>query len=454
MAENNNGYAGLLRRLPHNIEAEMAVLGSVFVFGSRTFDKIGALAPDHFILESHRAIWTRCMALFAAGSIPDPITLRTWAEEEPLLEGKGADYLRQLADTAVPPIVVESYAATIIDDSRKRQIIELTEILSSHAYNGEKADDVVREALDAFAAFEPVARGHTEFHEMRTLGNLDIAPMDQLVDGLVPSVGLTMLVAKPKVGKSWMLLDIALACAGGGFALGELRCQKTPGLFLMLEDSPRRLKDRINRICAPAGVPAGATAVFEWARGSDGIRSIEGYLDKHPETGIVGIDVLAAFRAHREAQNGGYSEDYEDVKQLQALAQRRQIAIILVHHLRKADSDDPIDLVSGTLGIVGAADHIIVITGNKESGYKLTSRGRDIPDKAWDIEYADGRWTILGDTAPRVATNTVDRIERDQHIRDLHASGKSLREIAVIVGLGKTAIEKILKKRKNDELCV
>lgn len=438
----------MLRRLPHNVEAEMAVIGSAFVFGEQAMERIGNLAPQHFITEYHRAIWAACLDMFDRGSVPDPVTLRTWASEEPTLEGKGIEYLTKLADCAVPPASAEAYAQAIIDDARKREIIELADIISSHAYNGKRSDDVVRDALNAFLLLKPVNRDATELYEMSKLSKLTIPQMDHIVTDLVPEVGLTLLAAKPKVGKSWMLLDIALACAGGGFALGELRCKKAPGLFLMLEDSPRRLKDRINKVCAPAGVPAGATAVFEWSRGSDGIRSLECYLDNHPETKIIGIDVLAAFRPIR-SQQPGYTEDYQDVKALQELAHTRQIATILVHHLRKAESDDAIDLVSGTLGVVGAADHIIVITGNKENGHKLTSRGRDIPDKSWDIAYSDGKWTILGDSAPKVkpgSLNAVDRIEMRNAIREMLAQGKGQKEIARTLKCSPGLVNKIAKE--------
>lgn len=438
----------MLRRLPHNIEAEMSVIGSAFVFGAKALDRVGELEPEHFMLLSHQAIWARCLDMFGRGSIPDPITLRTWAAEEPLFEGAGNEYLLKLADSAVPPVLAESYAQAIIDDARKRQIIEITDVISGHAYNGKLADDVVREALKAFTAFTPIAKQAVEMPDMADLSVADFPPVTSLVEGLMPSVGLTLLASKPKVGKSWMLLDIALACAGGGFALGELRCQKTPGLFLMLEDSQRRLKDRINKVCAPAAVPSGAKAVCKWPRGENGIHQLESILDDRPEIKVVGIDVLAAFRPLRDKQPG-YTEDYEDVKAIQDLAQRRQIAIILVHHLRKAESDDPIDLVSGTLGVVGAADHIIVITGNKETGHKLTTRGRDLPDKNWDIEFSDGKWTIIGDTQQKPKggpLNAVDRIEQRNAIREMLADGKGQKEISRSLGCSVGLVNKVSKE--------
>ena len=63
------------------------------------------------------------------------------------------------------------------------------------------------------------------------------------IPGLLP-VGLTILAGRPKVGKSWLTLQIALAVASGGRVLGQPG-EKGPVLYLALEDPPRRLKERM-----------------------------------------------------------------------------------------------------------------------------------------------------------------------------------------------------------------
>jgi hypothetical protein len=71
------------------------------------------------------------------------------------------------------------------------------------------------------------------------------------------------------------------------------------------------------------------------------------------------IDVLAAFRAVATGRKDNtYAADYETVKALQIIASEMNVAILIVHHLRKGTSDDPIDKISGTLGLSGAADSL------------------------------------------------------------------------------------------------
>ncbi len=146
----------MLRRLPHNIEAEMALLGSVFVFGQKALDRIGNLDAGDFMLGVHQAIWRRCMELADRGETPNPVTLRSWAEEQPGFEGDGAAYLATIADASAALVNVGGYARTIADDARKRHIIELTDAISDKAYNGALADEVVREALREFGQLKPI----------------------------------------------------------------------------------------------------------------------------------------------------------------------------------------------------------------------------------------------------------------------------------------------------------
>ncbi len=148
-----------MRRLPHNIEAEMAVIGSVFVYGQKAIERIGDLDADAFMLAEHQAIWRRCLEMVERGETPNPVTLRSWAEEHPVLAGAGVAYISTLADSSAALVDVGGYARTIADDARKRHIIELTDEISAKAYNGAIADDVVRDALREFGLFKPIDSG-------------------------------------------------------------------------------------------------------------------------------------------------------------------------------------------------------------------------------------------------------------------------------------------------------
>lgn len=436
----------MLRRLPHNVDAEMAVLGAILV-DNRAFERVSEfLRPEHFVLIEHRSIFSACRRLLDVGMPADPITLRGTLENDATPE-VDAKYLFRLADCAVTPTVAASYGKLIADLADRRLLIAIGEETVDKAYveDGDSPAEIVGHVTKALSIVAPTT-AEAAFDDLADLAAHDFPPVRHHIAGLITD-GLTLLSAKPKVGKSWMLLDMALAVAGGGCALESLRAAKGKALLLMLEDSPRRLHERTLAITSPASVPRGVTAVTAWRRGKPGIDDLNRYLDKHPGTTFLGVDVLARFREPVE-NGGGYQADYEAVAMLQELAQQRTIALVLLHHLRKADADDPVDLISGTLGIAGAADHLITITGNKEAGHKLMLRGRDLLDVDWDLRFEGGRWSIIGDTAKRRSLDKVERIELANNVRKMHAEnpGLSEREIAASLGCSKTHVHNVLKE--------
>ena len=75
-------------------------------------------------------------------------------------------------------------------------------------------------------------------------------PVSYVVPGLIPE-GLAILAGRPKVGKSWLALDVAVACASGRICLGDCQPEEGDVLYAALEDNPRRLQRRIDKILRP-----------------------------------------------------------------------------------------------------------------------------------------------------------------------------------------------------------
>jgi DNA-binding NarL/FixJ family response regulator len=247
--------------------------------------------------------------------------------------------------------------------------------------------------------------------------------------------------------------DIALGIAPGGFALGTIECTESDVLYLALEDSRRRLKDRALALC-DGNIPKGCKVVTKWPCGAEGIAALELYLSLHPRCRVVIIDVLARFKAQSREGNGSvYDADYASLKPLQEMAARRDIAIIVLHHSRKAESDDMIDLASGTLGLTGAADHIMVLrSATDKSPANIEVTGRDLPNTCTDIEFRQGRWFVLGPSQKKSKSlSTVERIDRDAKIRKLHGDGLSQHKIAEQLGIAVGTVNQVLKKSANDE---
>ena len=264
------------------------------------------------------------------------------------------------------------------------------------------------------AAVAPVASDDRPAWQRRTAWSgpdllaTDFPPLRWAVPHLIPE-GLSLLVGAPKVGKSWAALDVALAVAAGGRALGALPVESGRVLYLALEDGPRRLADRL-RLLLGDGEPAphSFTAYTEWSRGIDAVRDVAEWLDAHPDARLVVVDVLAKVR-HRHGNGGDrYADDYADLSPWQLLATRYRVAVLLLHHDRKADAADFVDAVSGTHGVAGSADSVLRLTRDRMENYgSLSLTGRDVPEREVSLVRAGPAW--VAHDGPPPDANLGDR---------------------------------------------
>ena len=223
-----------------------------------------------------------------------------------------------------------------------------------------------------------------------------------VVPSYVPE-GCTILAGRPKLGKSWLCLDIAIAVASGGDCMGNVRCQQGGVLYLALEDNERRLKSRLNRLMfSGQAPPKGLQMATDWPRAdAGGIEAIADWIAQNSDAKLVIVDVFAMFRSVRRQIETQYDADYAAIKGLQRLAGKTGVALIVVHHTRKgtgSDSGDPFEKISGTLGLSGGADTAIVLDRD-QNGTTLYGRGRDIEEfeRAVVFDKTLCQWTVQGD---------------------------------------------------------
>lgn len=218
------------------------------------------------------------------------------------------------------------------------------------------------------------------------------------VPGLLPE-GLTILAGRPKRGKSWMGLGLALAVASGGKALGKIDVEKGDALYLALEDNPRRLQNRLAMLKDPGTkLPSRLHMVTEFLPLQlGGMQSLLTWLDKHPKTHLVVIDTLGRILPSGKGNNNQYVDDYQFIGKLQKISIDRGFALFVIHHIRKQTADYALDRVAGTTGITGAADSVWVLdTGKGEASAILHVTGRDIETKEIAMKLENGIWSILG----------------------------------------------------------
>lgn len=226
-------------------------------------------------------------------------------------------------------------------------------------------------------------------------------PVKWAVEGFLPE-GLSILAGGPKIGKSILALHLAVGVAIGGCVLGKINVQQGQVLYLALEDTQRRLQDRIN-----AGTLADddltdlsmldiVTSIPRQDVG--GTAFLRYWLETHDNARLVIIDTLQMFRKLLTGRGSMYSEDYETVSNLKKIADFYHVAILILHHLKKGMEGDWLSEISGSQGISGAADTIFSLKRDRNSCMGTLHRtGRDVEEKDFIMKLDGYGWTLQGE---------------------------------------------------------
>jgi hypothetical protein len=271
----------------------------------------------------------------------------------------------------------------------------------------------------------------------------------------VPDVlpeGVLLLAGKPKMGKSWLGLGMCIAVAAGGCALGKIPVEKGEALYLALEDNERRLQRRLKKVLAGGVCPAGLAYATEWPRINEGgLEALDAWLTKHPNARIVVIDTLKKFRPQAAGNRSLYDVDYEALEPLLPLAAKHEVAILVVHHLRKMDAGDPLDMVSGSTGLTGGVDGTLIL--KRERGKQdatLVVDGRDLEESSelalkWDANIAS--WSLMGDAEEARLSGARGEIIALLREQDRPMTPK---EIALMLGKGQNAVYQLVYQMSSD----
>ncbi len=274
-----------------------------------------------------------------------------------------------------------------------------------------------------------------------------------LVDGLLPE-GLCLLAAKPKSKKSWLALGIAVGVAYGGKAFGYYDVMHGRVLYLDLESNQRRMKTRLRSIIGDrVAWPENFDIVTDWKRGDEGIALLNGYCDAHPDTRLIVIDIWARFRAMRDPKADPYEQDYNALQALNAWAESRNVTVLVIHHTRKAKSDDPFEEISGTNGIVGAVATAMRLAQSPDTPDEqlLHMIGRDIiiDDPIalkWDSYTCQHVYVATGAEASSTAERraVLATMEDDREYQ--------LKELAALTSKSMTNLSHLLRRLLDDNL--
>lgn len=276
----------------------------------------------------------------------------------------------------------------------------------------------------------------------------DFPEVKYVVPGLIVE-GLTLFAGKPKIGKSWLLLHAAVAVAAGKKTLGDIQCPQGAVLYCALEDSQRRLKSRLKKLFGFGWTGGGFDVEFrtEMPRLADGgLAILEQWIVSAENPRMVIIDTLAMVRSPKKRDESPYDADYASVQALRTLAAKHGVAIVVVHHLRKQDADDPFDLVSGTLGLTGAPDTILVLRRDGSGRFVLNGQGRDITEVEMAMRFnkESATWSVQGDAAEVRLSD-----ERGRILRAL-TEPMGPKDIAALTGMKEVNVRRLLVNMLRD----
>lgn len=228
--------------------------------------------------------------------------------------------------------------------------------------------------------------------------------------------GVTILAGCPKKGKSWNCLYLGYSVSTGTNFLG-FKSEKCDVLYLALEDSENRLQFRLKKVLGENEMPDGFHLLTNFSTLDNGfLEDLEEELLDHPNIGLIIIDTFQKIRSPlSKSSDGGYGKDYIDVSNLKKFADSHKLSILIIHHFRKQKDEDIFNQISGSTGLIGAADTIIAVDNVKDSenNLKFYITGRDIESQEMTLKISDKetcKWEVLYSEFDNVETRTEEML--------------------------------------------
>jgi hypothetical protein len=283
------------------------------------------------------------------------------------------------------------------------------------------------EPAQAIGSSEPIAEAAIRVAGLIDIDDLDdevITPPKLFLRGKVDvPVGTYLLAGNPKAGKSWLAMGMSLVLSGRlDTVMGMQATEPAAGLYILVDDATRsRLKDRTEKLRRDGRGRRGAPwyAADQWPLpehdGLDRIDALDTFLGEHPEVRHVVIDTLVAWR-EASRDNAVVQQEYTEVRNLQEVARKHGVLLLVVHYVNKAGNDknfnwdDPFTSIAGTTALQGGADGMMVLhrvathDGAQHGAFWFRCRDLEEQEAAGELTSPSGRWEWLAGSADAVRT--------------------------------------------------
>jgi hypothetical protein len=426
---------------PHNAEAEVALLGSLLL-NPEAMPKVGTIVrPDDFYVTVNRITYRAMFRLHLDGKVPDPVlVLSELARSGDLEEIGGKAQLATYARASSDGTLVEEYARLVRESAAKRMLDGLADDLKHAARNGVASVDASTKFARDIADVRDLFYGdgdHVDLFEPIVVTEADLTPW--VVRGYLARRAVTLMSALPKCGKTTIAYAIAAALQRGDPEWCGLALPESCDVLVMTEEDDSVLAETFKAVrLDPSRVPTvtrrKAFPRRPLARDVDmAIKAIT----KRPSIGLVILDTWRFWanlpdKGSNDADIVGRA--FQEVARLAAAG----VAVLLLHHSRKADGDEG-TAASGSNALTGAADILIELRrfGKGEDStiraIKAYGRFQRIPEEKV-VDFRDGRYHDLGE-----ADQARDRMKEGRVGQWLLSCGKWVTSDEVAEGTGMKA---------------
>jgi RecA-family ATPase len=262
--------------------------------------------------------------------------------------------------------------------------------------------------------------------------------------------GLTMLIARPKAGKSWLTLQCAVHVAGGREVEGLTAVEHGPVLYAALEEPKARTMARLRKLAPAGNWTDNLHFIYELLPLMGGGDEQLGALVKKLRPRLVVLDTFTALVKTGTKGSDVFRSQYAEVSRIRKLAEEFPTAIVVVHHTRKGLADSAIEAVAGTGGIAAGVDTLWQLKRKPEGEATLDVVGRETEERTFAMQFDREPlgWRILGDDDALLLN-----AERRQVLELLREEGAlTPAQIAAEIGKSRPAVRMLLKRMKDNLL--
>lgn len=272
-------------------------------------------------------------------------------------------------------------------------LLYLPEDLTLDSFLMENNQTRLKETIDNALSGLEISSRLPKWTNVADLSRYNVPEPQYVIHNILPATGVSIVSGHPKIGKSWLALNIAKAIERGEDLFGLEPTRQTGVLYLTLEDNTARILDRITKIYG-GKIPPNIRFDVKTVSGQLNKENIEALKGEIAEKGykFLIIDPVQKVKTDKSNKHNAYEADYAFISPLKDLAEELGICILLIHHLKKdAKEEDDIEAMNGSTGLPAACDSILTLWKN-ESGLTLKIKGKDVEERVLNLIVNSETW--------------------------------------------------------------